>query len=736
MTLKEFWTLALASNLFPLSIKRGDKRPIGLWKENLHPTPEPHPDATAVGLRCMPQDSVRAIDVDCSCPQSAHYLSVFRRELGTIPVRYGSRPRFIIPFRCEGNVGGEENVNENTIGGKTLKLPCGCKLQIISGQFVAWGEHPKAGLYSWDDFAAPWPVLNQITLYALLSHIGISVIEESKEYINENDLRELVPRDDSERQLVRDFVNGELKRLVESISGKSEGRGSLIFASATALQPAVRWDVITAHDIENAVLTAGFSLGEKSHSGGRTLGAEIIRGVHEVGILISNPILLSLKARRSLIDHMSNSGTLPGCVTTKEMSNAQYPRLSHIADGLIPEGLIIFTARGKIGKSYIMLTAALAVLEGGMFWGHQCIQGDVLMYSFEDTAAQFWDRHQQLRPNGIGYAAKLLCFLEDSEPQVPRVSLKPGVFDFCVHLETVLKTHPRIKLVVIDPIVNIRADTTDKTKSLYQADYDNLRGIKKLAARYRVAIFGVHHANKQSEVSDASDIVSGSTGLVAVADGAWMMFADKERQTADLITQMKRIDSTKFALAVHKLPQGGIEWLPTEGTQNMITGSEIERRIVAAVMAGGCEATAMDVMLRSPGMNENTLRRYLRRMCDPLKSMLARTDRGLYVIPGSTPKTRPEGARDVIVRTANGGIYPDFQSGNVVDIIHVLPHLRNNDRTPVAEGYAVAIDAAKGLLRNFYDPAGAIRDMTHRQLAYVFDKVLLIPHVKKFPWSA
>jgi AAA domain-containing protein len=724
MNLKEFWTASISAGFFPLSIEKGTKKPIGLWSENTHPTPEPHPDAGAVGLRCLPRDGISGIDTDCTCLASQTYLDTFRRELGPVPVRWGRRPKFLIPFRCEG-----------AAGGKSFVLPCGCKLQIIAGQFVAWGEHPDTHQpYVWDDFAAPWPTLNQITLYALLSYVGINATAESKDYVSETELRELSPRDDSERQLIRDFASGELKRLVETISGKIEGRGSPIFASTTALRPALIWDIITVHDIENAIFAAGFSLDEKS--GGRTLGEEIMRGAGITGILISNLILTSLKARRSLIDHVSNTGTLPGCITTREMSETHYPRLKHTVDGLIPEGLIIFTARGKIGKSYIMLSAGLAVLEGGMFWGHQAMAGDVLMYGFEDTAAQFWERHQQLRPNGITYKNKLLCFLEDSEPQVPRVSLKPGVFDFCAHLETVLKTHPQIKLVVIDPIVNIRADQTDKTKSLYQTDYDNLRGIKKIASKYGVTIIGVHHANKQSEVSDASDIVSGSTGLVAVSDGAWMMFADKERQTADLITQMKRIDSTKFPLAMHRLPQGGIEWLPVEGTRDVLTGTEIERRIQAAIVAAGCEATAMDIMLRSPGMNENTLRRYLRRMCEPLRGMLKHTDRGLYVIPGSTPKTRPEGARDILLAAATNGTYPDFQAGKIVDIVHVLPHLQNNDRCPVVEGCAVALDAAKGLLRNFHDPAGAIRDMMHRQLAYVFDKVLLIPNQKKFPWDS
>jgi len=732
MTLKQFWANALAARFFPLSIARGTKAPIGLWRENAHPMPEPHPDAVAVGIRCLPSDGVSAIDIDCTCSASSNYLGILRQELGTVPIRYGRRPRFLIPFRCDG-----------VVDGRSFVLPCGCRMQIISGQFVAWGTHPDTQQpYLWENISVPWPVLNQIALYALLSYVGINATADTKHYVSELDLSAAIPQTDTERDNVRQYAEWRLKQLIDEIRNKSEGRGIPIFNAVACIAPAVHWGIVTHEEINRTIENAGHSLDEKR--GGRTLGEEVIRAL-DAGVMTSNPILQKLSDYRTFIRQATGSGITDGGNTLNVLSRQQFQPLKFVVEELLPEGFILFAAKSKLGKSYIMLDLCLSVLEGSTFWGFRCTQGDVLVYSFEDTHRRIQDRYKSLRPGGIANEAGFLYFTGDSN--VPRLAAAPGEPCFTRHLERELMKRPNTRLVIIDLIISVRADQRDKTKGLYQVDYDNIKRIQQVAARYGVTIMGVHHSNKKSDVIDPADMVSGSTGMTAAADGTWIMEADRARETAELHTQMRDTGSMSIMLTRRKI-KGGIRWEPAEDLQKAAGYTNTERRILAAVIGGGCEATIADLIVRCPDINDGTVRVYVRRMANYAKGLLEHTARGLYITPGGVPKSRPEGARDMLLTASTDGAYADFQAGKMVGILHVLPYLQHNDRAPVTDGYAIAMDAAVALLSMFHDPRKLIRDMESRKLVHVFDKTVLIPNpskavhapwennLRKFPWEA
>jgi len=732
MTLKQFWANALAGRFFPLSIERGTKQPIGSWKENINPTPEPHPEAFAVGIRCLPHDGVSAIDVDCDCSAAHDYLAILRQELGTVPIRYGRRPRFLIPFRCDG-----------AVERRTFTLPCGCGVQIISGQFVAWGTHKDTQQpYLWENISDPWPMLNQISLYALLSYVGVNATADTKQYVSELDLNAAAPQTDTERDNVRQYAEWRLGQLTGEIRNKSEGRGIPIFNAIACIAPAVHWGVLAREDIHRAIENAGHNLDEKR--GGRTLGEEVIRAL-DAGVLTSNPVLQKLHDYRAFAKQATGNGITEGGNTLSILNEQKFQPLKFVVEELLPEGFILFAAKSKVGKSYIMLDLCLSVLEGSTFWGFQCMQGDVLVYSFEDTHRRVQDRYRSLRPKGIANEAGFLYFTGDSK--VPRLAAVPGEPCFTQHLERELIKRPNTRLVIVDLIISVRADQRDKTKGLYQVDYDNIKRIQQVAARYGVTIMGVHHSNKKSDVIDPADMVSGSTGMTAAADGVWIMEADRTRESAELHTQMRDTGSMSVMLTRHKI-KGGIKWEPAESLQKASGATDTERRILAAVMGAGCEATIADLITRCPDVNENTVRVYVRRMSDPAKGLLEHTARGLYILPGSIPKSRPEGARDMLLTAITDGTYADFQAGKMVNILHVLPHLKDSDRAPVVDGYAIAMDAAVALLSMFHDPRKLIRDMESRKLVHVFDKTVLIPNpskavhvpwennLRKFPWEA
>ena len=60
--------------------------------------------------------------------------------------------------------------------------------------------------------------------------------------------------------------------------------------------------------------------------------------------------------------------------TAAELLDAEFPEPKWAIEGLIPEGLTIIGGRPKVGKSWLLLQAAIAVGTGGRFFGKQVDQ--------------------------------------------------------------------------------------------------------------------------------------------------------------------------------------------------------------------------------------------------------------------------------------------------------------------------------------------------------------------------
>src|SRR3954462_11711920 len=161
-SIQDLWTAAQQRGLFPLAIARGSKRPIGDgW--NTWTSPIPHPGAGSIGLRCG-DGGLSAFDVDHSDPAtSERLLSAFKSVLGPhVPVRWGRKPRFLIPFF----------LTDAPVQGRTFTFPDGEKLQLMGGQFVAFGNHKDTGLpYEWDNWESDWPRITTAQLQQILSEV-------------------------------------------------------------------------------------------------------------------------------------------------------------------------------------------------------------------------------------------------------------------------------------------------------------------------------------------------------------------------------------------------------------------------------------------------------------------------------------------------------------------------------------------------------------------------------------
>ena len=140
----------------------------------------------------------------------------------------------------------------------------------------------------------------------------------------------------------------------------------------------------------------------------------------------------------------------------------QFPRISYIVPGIIPEGLTILAGRPKIGKSWMALDIAIGIATGKpVLGGVHVEQGDVLYCCLEDNKRRLQRR-----------VTKLLSPFSDEWPE--RLTLatrwrrldQGGVEDIEAWCDSV----PEPRLVLLDTLAGVRP-TRGNAETLYESDY-------------------------------------------------------------------------------------------------------------------------------------------------------------------------------------------------------------------------------------------------------------------------
>lgn len=202
-----------------------------------------------------------------------------------------------------------------------------------------------------------------------------------------------------------------------------------------------------------------------------------------------------------------NSDYKANIMSAIDLLAKDFPEPKYAVDGILPEGLTVFVGKPKLGKTWCVLSIAIAVASGGRALGKIPVEeGDVLCLGLEDGARRMQNRLK-------------LLLNRDRCPQRLDVAtswrrLDEGGLD---DIEEWLKSHPEARLVIIDTLKRVRPPER-RGGRLYDDDYDAVSGLGDLAKQYGVAVVVVHHTRKQ-ESDDPLELVSGSNGLTGAADG-------------------------------------------------------------------------------------------------------------------------------------------------------------------------------------------------------------------------
>jgi len=191
----------------------------------------------------------------------------------------------------------------------------------------------------------------------------------------------------------------------------------------------------------------------------------------------------------------------------EDLRTMTFNPIKYVVPGILVEGLTVLAGKPKIGKSWLLLHAAIAVARGGFTLGDiHCIEGDVLYCALEDNARRMQSRMTKLLGISQPWPKRLtLCY------DLPRLG-EGGAEAIRDWISSV----PNPRMVAIDTLAMIRA-LKKVDESNYQSDYLALLDLRALANEFGIALPVSHHLRK-AEADDPFDTISGTLGLTGAVD--------------------------------------------------------------------------------------------------------------------------------------------------------------------------------------------------------------------------
>lgn len=211
-----------------------------------------------------------------------------------------------------------------------------------------------------------------------------------------------------------------------------------------------------------------------------------------------------------------------------------------IVRGLLFVGAWLLVGRPKIGKSWLLLQLALAVVEGDSFLGFDCEKGEVLLILSEDDEQRVRERFRAL-----GVATPPAGMHIFTRADLPKLSRQFGEgMSFETWLGIWLQHHPKVRLVLLDTEVTVRQLWRDEVPfdgpRVIETDYRQTRTYDELALGHEVVILLVNHTGKvrgnkwvdpHELINRSNTAVAGASGSIVLVDPPDADLLDPRRKT-------------------------------------------------------------------------------------------------------------------------------------------------------------------------------------------------------------
>ena len=222
----------------------------------------------------------------------------------------------------------------------------------------------------------------------------------------------------------------------------------------------------------------------------------------------------------------------------------EHPKM--LIDGVLSDGLAIMAGDSKIGKSWMVLWMCLQISKGEPVWGLPTRKTDVVYLALEDREWRVQQRMQDLT---------------DTPPENLHFGFSCGQLgaELESQIEDVLKDYPSTGLLFIDTLQMVRDNVSAKVNA-YAQDYKDLSSLKKIADNHGICIFVVHHTRKERDGGNIFNDMTGSTGIMGVADtGMILRKEDRFGDNATLCITGRDVEEKKLKMQMH-----GVKWEITE----------------------------------------------------------------------------------------------------------------------------------------------------------------------------
>lgn len=201
-------------------------------------------------------------------------------------------------------------------------------------------------------------------------------------------------------------------------------------------------------------------------------------------------------------------------MTLNELYETTYSSRPPIIGGLFYPGTYLLAGAPKVGKSFLVAQLAFHISTGQPLWGFPVQKSAVLYLALEDDYRRLQDR--MFRMFGV----------ESTEHLHFATCAKQVGSGLEEQLEMFLREHPDTRLIIIDTLQKVR-ELGGEAYS-YAGDYEIVGKLKNFADKHGICLLLVHHTRKQP-AADKFEMISGTTGLLGCADGAFLL--QKERGT-------------------------------------------------------------------------------------------------------------------------------------------------------------------------------------------------------------
>lgn len=312
-----------------------------------------------------------------------------------------------------------------------------------------------------------------------------------------------------------------------------------------------------------------------------------------------------------------------------------FPPLVYHLPGVIPEGLTLLVGPPKIGKSWFVLTLALAVAQSaGKALGLDVELRPVLYLALEDGDRRMKSRCRTLSPGapippGFDYLTRV----------------KPGKVITTIRA-WMARHEDKAPLVILDTLGKVMPPAL-QGESSYQRDYRVGDALKALADDHPGSCVLVNHHDRKAMSDDFVEKVSGTNGLAGSADSIIVLARGRHDTTGLISVTGRDVPEGEYAVTfdgargLWSLDGDSLDAAAAKATVRRATAGLSDRTAdVITLVNERPEGVKAAHVAEALDIDEGQARQYLSRLFE--SGRIDRPRRGIYTPVANVALSRPQ----------------------------------------------------------------------------------------------